>query len=87
MKEDTKTTRGAEDAVKRGIKASVVSVAPKVLTANVSWKLRSEGGEVLSSFRHTPALLINTSRRPNFDFTCWTTSAIELSEVTLSDKD
>ena len=35
--EDMKTVRGAEDDFRRGIKDSVVSAAPKVLTANVSW--------------------------------------------------
>jgi hypothetical protein len=84
MDEDTKTIRGAEDASKRGRKASVVSVVPNVLTRKVSWKLRSEGGEVLSAGRHMPALLIKTSRRPNFDLTCWTASAMEFSEVMLS---
>lgn len=84
MEEDTKTTRGAEDAVKRGIKASVASVVPKVLTVYVSWKLRSEGAEVLSAGRHIPALLTKTSRRPNFEVTCWTASVMDFSEVMLS---
>lgn len=84
MEEDTKTIRGAEDAFSRGIKASVVSVAPNVLTVNVSWKLRSEGAEVLSSARHIPALFTKTSRRPNFDVTCSTALAIDFSEVILS---
>lgn len=84
MEEDTKTTRGAEDAVRRGIKASVASVVPKALTVNVSWKLRSEGAEVLSAGRHIPALFTKTSRRPNFEVTCWTASAMDFSEVMLS---
>lgn len=86
MEEDTKTMRGAEDAVKRGIKASVVSVVPKVLTVNVSWKLRSEGAEVLSPARHIPALLTKTSRRPNFDVACWTALEMDFSEVMLNNK-
>jgi hypothetical protein len=64
------TTRGAGDRLRRGMKASVVSAAPNVLTLNVSWKARSVGVEVLSVLRQTPALLINTSRRPNFEVTC-----------------
>lgn len=86
MEEDTKTIRGVEDAVRRGINASVVSVVPKVLTVNVSWKFSSEGAAVLSARMHTPALLTKTSRRPNFDVTCWTASAMDFSDVMLSNK-
>ncbi len=78
-----KTTRGADDALRRGIKASVVSAAPKVLTPNVSWKAARVGGDEYSVLRHIPALLIKTSRRPNFEVTCWAAAVIDSSEVTL----
>jgi len=82
--EDKKTTRGAEDLLRRGMKASVVSAAPKVLTANVSWKcLRRAGPVASSSSTHNPALLIKTSRRPNLEVTCSAAAAIDSSEVTL----
>jgi hypothetical protein len=75
------------DALRRGIKASVVSAAPKVLTAKISWYVvRRAGPERLSSLRAIPALLIKTSRRPNLEVTCWAAVAIDSSEVTLDDE-
>ena len=82
-----KTIRGAVEALRRGIKASVVNAAPKVLTAKISWYVvRSAGPERPSSLRAIPALLIKTSRRPNIEVTCWAAVAIDSSEVTVQQR-
>lgn len=85
--EDMKTMRGAVDALRGEMKASVVSAAPKELTAKLSWYVvRRAGPERFSSLRAIPALLIKTSRRPNLEVTCWAAVAIDSSEVTLNDE-
>jgi hypothetical protein len=42
--------------------------------------------ERFSSLGAIPALLIKTSRRPNFEVTCWAAVAIDSSEVKLNDE-
>lgn len=83
--EERKTMRGGWGAALRsGMKASVVSAAPKVFTAKVSWKTwrRAEGVRLVSG-RETPALLIRMSRWPNLERTSSAAAAMESSDVTL----